>query len=49
MNSRPQKISGHYVALGDNTKAEEYLAKSQEVCQKTGYTADALIMLPFLC
>jgi len=38
-----------YLALGDTAKTEEYLAKGQEVCQKTGYTPDALIMLPFLC
>jgi adenylate cyclase len=38
-----------YLALGDIAKTEEYLAKSQEVCQRTGYTPDALIMLPFLC
>jgi predicted ATPase/class 3 adenylate cyclase len=38
-----------YLAMGDSAKAEEYLAKGQEVCQKAGYTADSLIMLPFLC
>jgi len=38
-----------YLALKNISKAEEYLVKSQEICQKTGYTADALIMLPFLC
>jgi hypothetical protein len=35
--------------MKDTTIAEEYLAKSQEVCRRTGYTADMLIMLPFLC
>jgi len=38
-----------HLALGDTAKAEEYLAKGQEICQRTGYTPDALIMLPFLC
>ncbi|MFQ5520439.1 MAG: tetratricopeptide repeat protein [Candidatus Methylomirabilia bacterium] len=38
-----------YLSTGQTDKAEAYLAKGQEVCQKTGYTADALIMLPFLC
>jgi adenylate cyclase len=38
-----------YLAMGQTAKAEAYLAKGQEVCQKTGYTPDALIMLPFLC
>lgn len=38
-----------YLALGDTAQAETYLAKGQEICQRTGYAADALIMLPFLC
>jgi adenylate cyclase len=38
-----------YLALGDTAQAEAYLAKGQEVCRRAGYTADALIMLPFLC
>jgi len=38
-----------YLAMGDTVRAEEYLAKGQEVCRRTGYTPDALIMLPFLC
>ena len=38
-----------YLAMGDTAKTEEYLAKGQEVCRRTGYTPDALIMLPFLC
>jgi adenylate cyclase len=38
-----------YLAMKDTAKAEEYLAKGQEVCRRTGYTADMLIMLPFLC
>ncbi len=38
-----------YLAMGDTAKTEEYLAKGREICQKTGYTPDALIMLPFLC
>jgi adenylate cyclase len=38
-----------YLAMGQTAQAEAYLAKGQEVCQKTGYAQDALIMLPFLC
>lgn len=38
-----------YLTRGDMVKAEEYLAKSLEICQKTGYSPDTLIMLPFLC
>ena len=37
------------LARGDTVKAEEYLAKGLEICQKTGYSPDTLIMLPFLC
>jgi tetratricopeptide (TPR) repeat protein len=38
-----------YLARGDTVKAEAYLAKGLEICQKTGYSPDTLIMLPFLC
>ena len=38
-----------YLSTGETSKAESYLAKGQEICEKTGYTPDALIMLPFLC
>ena len=38
-----------YPARGDTVKAEAYLAKGLEICQKTGYSPDTLIMLPFLC
>jgi tetratricopeptide (TPR) repeat protein len=38
-----------YLAMGEINKAEAYLTKGQEVCEKTGYTPDALIMMPFLC
>ena len=38
-----------HLARGDTVKAEEYLAKSLEICQKSGYSPDTLIMLPFLC
>ncbi len=38
-----------YLSTGEISKAESYLAKGQEICEKTGYTPDALIMLPFLC
>ncbi len=38
-----------YLSTGETSKAESYLTKGQEICEKTGYTPDALIMLPFLC
>jgi adenylate cyclase len=30
-------------------RAEVYLAKSQEVCDRAGLEPDALMVLPFLC
>ncbi len=38
-----------FLAHGDTVKAEEYLERSLEICRKTGYSPDTLIMLPFLC
>jgi adenylate cyclase len=38
-----------YLAMGQTAQAAAYLVKGQEVCQKTGYAPDALVMLPFLC
>jgi predicted ATPase/class 3 adenylate cyclase len=38
-----------HLERGDTVKAEEYLAKSLAICEKTGYSPDMLIMLPFLC
>ncbi|MBI4609391.1 MAG: AAA family ATPase [Candidatus Rokubacteria bacterium] len=37
-----------YLAMGETAKAEAYLAQGHELCEKTGYAPDALIMLPFL-
>jgi len=38
-----------YLSLGETAKAEAYLAQGRAICEKTGYTPDALIMVPFLC
>jgi adenylate cyclase len=38
-----------YLDAGDHTKAEVYLAKSQQVCEQAGLDPDALMVLPFLC
>jgi class 3 adenylate cyclase/tetratricopeptide (TPR) repeat protein len=38
-----------YLARGDTVTAEAYLTKGLEICHKTGYSPDMLIMLPFLC
>jgi adenylate cyclase len=38
-----------YLDTGDQRRAEEYLAKSQEVCARAGLEPDGLMVLPFLC
>jgi adenylate cyclase len=37
-----------YLDAGDQARAEVYLAKSQEVCERAGIEPDALMVLPFL-
>ena len=37
-----------YLDAGDGAKAELYLAKAQEVCERAGMEPDALMVLPFL-
>jgi adenylate cyclase len=37
-----------YLDAGDGAKAELYLAKAQEVCERAGVEPDALLVLPFL-
>jgi len=36
-----------YLDAGDEAKAELYLAKAQEVCERAGVEPDALLVLPF--
>ena len=38
-----------YLDAGNQTLAEAYLAKAQEVCERAGVEPDALMVLPFLC
>ena len=38
-----------YLDAGNRALAEDYLAKAQEVCERAGLEADALMVLPFLC
>lgn len=38
-----------YLDAGERARAEEYLAKAQEVCERAGLDPDALMVLPFLC
>jgi adenylate cyclase len=38
-----------YLDRGDSTRAEQYLYKAQEVCQRAGVNPDGLLVLPFLC
>jgi tetratricopeptide (TPR) repeat protein len=37
-----------YLESGDVTRAEEYLAKGEQVCQEAGLEVDSLVMMPFL-
>jgi hypothetical protein len=37
-----------YLDAGEGTKAELYLAKAQEVCERASMEPDALMVLPFL-
>jgi adenylate cyclase len=37
-----------YLDAGDGQKAEHYLAKAQQVCERAGVEPDALMVLPFL-
>ena len=38
-----------YLDVGDQVRAEIYLARSQEVCERAGLDPDGLTILPFLC
>jgi adenylate cyclase len=38
-----------YLDRGDHSRAEEYMRKAQEVCERAGVEPDALMVLPFLC
>ncbi len=38
-----------YLDRGDHARAEEYMRKAQEVCERAGVEPDALMVLPFLC
>ena len=38
-----------YLDAGNAGKAEAYLTKAQEVCERAGVAPDALMVLPFLC
>jgi adenylate cyclase len=34
---------------GDRGRAEEFMTKAQQLCERTGLDPDALLLLPFLC
>jgi len=38
-----------YLDAGEPAKAESYLIKADEVCERAGLDRDALVVLPFLC
>jgi adenylate cyclase len=42
-------LATFYLDAGDQARAEIYLAKSQEVCERAGVEPDALMVQPFLC
>jgi len=37
-----------YLEMGDETRAEQYMLKAQQVCERAGLEPDSLIVLPFL-
>src|SRR5574341_320716 len=37
-----------YLEMGDETQAEQYMLKAQQVCERAGLEPDSLVVLPFL-
>ena len=37
-----------YLEMGDETQAEQYMLKAQQVCERAGLDPDSLVVLPFL-
>ena len=37
-----------YLEQGDEARAEDYMRKAQEVCERAGIEPDSLVVLPFL-
>lgn len=35
--------------MGDETQAEQYMRKAQQVCERAGLDPDSLVLLPFFC
>ncbi|PYR27715.1 MAG: hypothetical protein DMF98_05070 [Acidobacteria bacterium] len=38
-----------YLDRGDGARAEQYMRRAQELCERAGVDPDALLVLPFLC
>ena len=38
-----------YLDRGDRVRAEEFMEKARQLCERTGLDPDALLLLPFLC
>ena len=38
-----------YLEMGDESQAEQYLLKAQQVCERAGLEPDSLVVLPFFC
>jgi adenylate cyclase len=37
-----------HLDMGDETEAERYMSKAQEVCERAGLDPDSLVLQPFL-
>jgi adenylate cyclase len=37
-----------HLERGDDALADEYMAKAQEICERTGLDPDSFVILPFL-
>ncbi|MBI2562501.1 MAG: AAA family ATPase [candidate division NC10 bacterium] len=38
-----------YLEMGDETQAERYMHRAQQVCERAGLEPDSLVVLPFFC
>jgi adenylate cyclase len=41
-------LAALYLELGDDGRADEYMRRAQQVCERTGVDAESLMVLPFL-
>ena len=43
-----QGLATLYLEMGDEAQAEQYMLKSQQVCERSGLDPDSLVVLSFL-